>query len=621
MVAITKEAPETERLQVPDLPTAANTPSKIGILLLCLVAGLWIILAGNFIYRTSHVSVIDGVRYFTIIDDGMISMRYAKNFVQHHGLVWNVGERIEGFTDPLWTAIMVAVVWLFGTHFAPLAMQILGALICLVMFCLYCRTGINNKSSGLGIGTGILILLFSYPISYWTLGGMEAGAVCLVFTAAVCVQYSYENGNSANPLIALSGLIAVAYCLRPDGWLPITPFFLACLYDSVKERKYRRAFSACLMIGAVMALVIVARLIYYGTWVPNTYVLKVQGYSLALRLNNGRAFVGQFYDKNYFLLVLAGLAIFAKKRIIYLNVLAAFLTMGYQVYMGGDPWVYWRQLLPVYVIAAFAVLLLLDHLDKIGATGRDGLRSSRISLVIVAILISAPIIASLYQHYMGDNYLEELLRLYAGAAFASLVSLHYADKWSIKGRDSQLLTQVTRTLLVVIACGAILIGNMKFVPELTGKPYSFAEQAKLIDKAMLANKLLGAGKTHHVTWAGTYPYYVEGKMIDPLGKSDWAVARYPVDESVAWDGMKGVPGHAKYDLRDTILKRKPDVIVDHLAWGRQDLTKELQDRYFLIKQDGVSLCVRKDTAAGLEKFEAGSCPTDLLYPLQDLDRR
>ena len=82
-----------------------------------------------------------------------------------------------------------------------------------------------------------------------------------------------------------------------------------------------------------------------------------------------------------------------------------------------------------------------------------------------------------------------------------------------------------------------------------------------------------------------------------------------------------MPGHAKYDFRDTILKRKPDVIVDHLAWGRQDLTQELRDRYVLIKVNGVSLCVRNDTAAGLEKFEAGSCPTDLLYPLEDIRHR
>jgi len=38
-----------------------------------------------------------------VCDDAFISFRYARNLVAGHGLVWNVGERVEGFTNPLWT--------------------------------------------------------------------------------------------------------------------------------------------------------------------------------------------------------------------------------------------------------------------------------------------------------------------------------------------------------------------------------------------------------------------------------------------------------------------------------------------------------------------------------------
>src|SRR4029453_17630112 len=61
--------------------------------------------AALFIARTSFV--VDGVRYFTLADDQMISMRYAENFAAGHGLVWNAGgERIEGFTNLLWVLYM-----------------------------------------------------------------------------------------------------------------------------------------------------------------------------------------------------------------------------------------------------------------------------------------------------------------------------------------------------------------------------------------------------------------------------------------------------------------------------------------------------------------------------------
>ncbi len=36
-------------------------------------------------------------------DDAFISFRYARNLVEGHGLVFNPGEYVEGYTNPLWT--------------------------------------------------------------------------------------------------------------------------------------------------------------------------------------------------------------------------------------------------------------------------------------------------------------------------------------------------------------------------------------------------------------------------------------------------------------------------------------------------------------------------------------
>src|SRR6185369_4563880 len=65
-----------------------------------------------YIWKTSFV--IDGERFFVLLDDAMISMTYAKNLALGHGLVWNQGEiPIEGYTNPLWT-IMMSFFHLFG---------------------------------------------------------------------------------------------------------------------------------------------------------------------------------------------------------------------------------------------------------------------------------------------------------------------------------------------------------------------------------------------------------------------------------------------------------------------------------------------------------------------------
>src|SRR3954471_565796 len=78
------------------------------------MVGLFLLYAGLFIYRTSFV--VAGERYFSLFDDAMISMRYARNLAHGYGLVWNPGAQpVEGYTNPAWVLYMAAV------HLLPLA--------------------------------------------------------------------------------------------------------------------------------------------------------------------------------------------------------------------------------------------------------------------------------------------------------------------------------------------------------------------------------------------------------------------------------------------------------------------------------------------------------------------
>src|SRR5437899_1439902 len=38
-------------------------------------------------------------------DDAFIGLRYARNLISGHGLVWNGGERVEGYTNGLFTLL------------------------------------------------------------------------------------------------------------------------------------------------------------------------------------------------------------------------------------------------------------------------------------------------------------------------------------------------------------------------------------------------------------------------------------------------------------------------------------------------------------------------------------
>ena len=66
---------------------------------------LFSLLVASFLYY-AYRYIIDGQRYYALFDDAMISMRYAWNLAHGNGLVWNPGERVEGFTNPLWVGFM-----------------------------------------------------------------------------------------------------------------------------------------------------------------------------------------------------------------------------------------------------------------------------------------------------------------------------------------------------------------------------------------------------------------------------------------------------------------------------------------------------------------------------------
>src|ERR1700689_4240051 len=62
------------------------------------IAGLAILVYG--LYRAIELR--------WICDDAFITLRYVKNFVEGNGIVYNVGERVEGYTHFLWL-MLVAV--------------------------------------------------------------------------------------------------------------------------------------------------------------------------------------------------------------------------------------------------------------------------------------------------------------------------------------------------------------------------------------------------------------------------------------------------------------------------------------------------------------------------------
>ncbi len=498
------------------------------ILLLCLPFSFW---ALAFIYHASHVAS-DGRIYFNLFDDAMISMRYAWNFAHGHGLVWNHGEYVEGYTNLLMTLLMSAASLFLEKRYAVLFIQLTG--IPFMLGTAFLTVQIFNVLKAPRLSQYILFaaILLYYPLNYWTLLGMETGLLALLLSAGVLCSLLYVEKLEAKYLWYMTTSFGLAYLTRNDSLLFATLAFLYLTSSLAAGRRYIYLFFACgLTYGLFPIGQTLFRHFYYGQIVPNTYTLKLVGMALDERLRNGMGFVLPFLKETSWILivVLIGLCLNPSRRKLYL--FGFFLiSLTYQIYVGGDPWTYWRILAPsmpfILVLFSATVTELLDLLS-IKTSGR--------------------------------------------AHFVLLLTLTLAGLYKA---DARFIREIT----------------------LRDLPFDVAASHKHIETAIAINEITRETATIGVFWAGTLPYYVDRRAIDFLGKSDPHIASLPADTSgtIAWDGMNSVPGHNKYDLAYSIQTLLP-TYVDDLKWGRQDLSPWAQEHYELARYNKVWLLLLKDS--------------------------
>ena len=92
---------------------------------------LMAIAVGVFIYSCFYFELTQ--------DDAYISFRYAENFLNGDGLVFNIGERVEGYTNFLWVMILALAKGLFGIDYLPTSQVLVvasGAVLVVLVLCL-----------------------------------------------------------------------------------------------------------------------------------------------------------------------------------------------------------------------------------------------------------------------------------------------------------------------------------------------------------------------------------------------------------------------------------------------------------------------------------------------------
>lgn len=287
-------------------------------------------------------------------DDAYVSFRYARNLVEGNGLVYNPGERVEGYTNFLWT--MLATIPLLRGAEDPLPfMHRAGAVLWVASYGVLLLIGIRFWSQGIWAGPLALVpLAHHWSFNIWFFSGMETPLVCFLTLLSVFL-FSFDPEEHPWSLFfaSLSGVLLTM--TRPDGVVTLAALAATGLAFYWRRILYARRWRTYVLLPALPVLLVyvpfnVWRISYYGSFFPNTYYAKV---AYLPYYERGWDYL-MMYLRTYGLtpyvpFIVAGAAAAplqpASRYLLSSFMVAAFVAF-YVVRLGGD-FMEWRFLTPV----------------------------------------------------------------------------------------------------------------------------------------------------------------------------------------------------------------------------------------------------------------------------------
>jgi hypothetical protein len=220
-------------------------------------------------------SLVWAWRLAWLCDDAFISFRFADNLVRGHGLVWNPGERVEGYTDFLWTLLMAgAIACRLDPAQASLVVD-LGCAAALLWLCDRLARRLSPDGARATLPVAAILLGANYTFASFGTSGMETMPAALAATLAL------ERALARAPLAAGAAGIAATW-LHPDHGLLYASLGLALLLErDLRPGPKRVALREITLYALPFFLVYLPyffwRWRYYGDLFPNTYYAKSGG--------------------------------------------------------------------------------------------------------------------------------------------------------------------------------------------------------------------------------------------------------------------------------------------------------------------------------------------------------
>lgn len=324
----------------------------------------WIVIVAMLFVAASAFVHARQYRY-NVIDDSYISFQFAKNLATGRGIVFNPGERVEGYTNFLWV-VLLAPFYLFARaasiDFTKVAIVLnaLVALGCLATMGAIARRIFANRLAPVVVWVGLTALDAAFQ--GYAASGMENHLFALFTLLAL---YAHEAATKRRAL-AIGAALAGVCLTRPDGVL----FVLAWgVYELARlpsrepgasiSAKLREPVAIGLVFTAIFGAYFAWRFRYYGALLPNTFYLKVGDTFAGVPrgIEYARTFV---VDRMYVPILALGAIAFLKRRLVVWLLAYVVVHAAYVIYVGGDFYTGHRYFVAILPVLYLAIAIFVD---------------------------------------------------------------------------------------------------------------------------------------------------------------------------------------------------------------------------------------------------------------------
>lgn len=199
-----------------------------------------------------------------INDDAYITFRTVDNFLNGYGLTWNVEERVQAYTHPLWMMLVAACVSLTSEYYVTVLALSFAIALATVAFVVFRSS--RTTAAALAVGTSLCL---SKAFVEYSTSGLENPLTHLLIVL-FALTWAREDDNP-RAVLALAGAAGLCVLTRMDTALLFAP----ALAWTLVERRGARTLEM-LVVGFVPMIAWEAfSIAYYGFPFPNTAYAKL----------------------------------------------------------------------------------------------------------------------------------------------------------------------------------------------------------------------------------------------------------------------------------------------------------------------------------------------------------